>query len=215
MPGMNISWYGERCIRLEAKDGSVLIDPYDPKATGLRGPVIKDDLVLLSAYEQPASVLDRINPDALIVRGPGEYEKKGIAVKGILAHQDSQKGKELGLCTVWRLVADDMTICHLGALGAEKLTDEQLEDIGDPDILIIPVGGQSAFDPKAAAALATQIEPKVIIPVQFALPGSSSDAQKLEKFVKEIGLPMQKEDSFRIQKKQLPVDATLLVVLNA
>ncbi len=212
---MNISWYGHRCVRIESKEGSALIDPYDPKAVGLRGPVIKDDLVLLSAYEQPASVLERINPDALVVRGPGEYEMKGIAVRGILAHQDSQQGKELGLCAIWRIVADDISICHLGALGAEKLTDQQLEDIGDPDILIIPVGGQSALDPKAAAALATQIEPKIIIPVQYAFSGASYEAEKLEKFTKEIGLPVQKEETLRIQRSKLPVDQTLLITLAA
>jgi L-ascorbate metabolism protein UlaG (beta-lactamase superfamily) len=212
---MQITWYGHRCVRLEAKEGSVLVDPYDPKAIGLRGPVIKDDVVLLSAYEQPRAVMERINPDAFIAASPGEYEKKGVAIRGILAHQDSQNGRELGLCTIWRMTIDDITLCHLGALGAEKLTDQQMEDIGDPDILIVPVGGQSALDPKAAAALATQIEPKIIIPVQFALPDASYSAEKLDKFVKEIGLPVQKEDTLRIQKKQLPVDQTLLIALKA
>lgn len=203
---MNISWYGHRCIRLEAKEGSVLVDLFDPKETGLRGPAVKDDLVLLSAYAQPKSVLERLTDGAFVVRGPGEYEKKGIAVRGVQAYQDSQKGKELGLCSIYTLIADDLTVCHLGALGQETLTDAQLEAIGDVDILIIPAGGQSALDPKAAAALATQIEPKVIIPV---------GAEKPDKFIKELGLPVQKTDSYRIQKKQLPVDQTLLVVLGA
>ena len=203
---MNITWYGERCVRIESKEGSVLIDPFDPKETGMRGPVIKDDVILLSAYDQSKEVLARLNDDAFIVRGPGEYERKGIAIHGIQAYQDSQQGRELGLCTIYRLTADDLTVCHLGALGQEKLTDEQLEAIGDPDILIIPAGGQSALDPKAAAALANQIEPKIIIPVQ---------SEKAERFIKELGLPVQKMQSLRIQKKQLPTDQTLLVILEA
>lgn len=202
---MNISWYGQRCIRLETKEGSVLVDPFDPKGTGLRGPAMKDDIVLLSAYEQPKSVLERLEDGAFVVRGPGEYEKKGIAIRGVQAYQDSQKGKELGLCSVYTVVAEDLTVCHLGALGQGELTDEQVEAIGDPDVLIVPVG-QSALDAKAAAALATRIEPKVIIPV-----GSDSP----DKFVKELGLPVQKTESFRVQKKLLPADQTLLVVLAA
>jgi L-ascorbate metabolism protein UlaG (beta-lactamase superfamily) len=202
---MNISWYGHRCVRLEAKEGSVLVDPYDPKEVGLRGPAVKDDLVLMSAYEQSKAVLERVNDDAFVVRGPGEYEKKGIAVRGVQAHQDSQGGKELGLCSLYAIMADEISVCHLGALGQEKLTDEQLEAIGDPDILIIPVG-QGALDAKSAAALVTLIEPKVIIPV---------GADKPDRFIKEMGLPVQKMDSFRIQKKQLPVDQTILVVLNS
>ncbi len=212
---MNISWYGYRCIRIEAKEGSILIDPYDPKEVGLRGPNVKDDLVLVSDAAPSREVLERIGSEAFVVRGPGEYERKGIAVRGIQAFSDSQQGRELGLCTIYCIVAEDMTICHLGGIGQEKLTPEQLETIGDPDILILPVGGQSALDPKAAAALCNEIEPKIIIPVQFALPDARYSAEKADKFIKEIGLSPQKTDTLRIAKKQLPADQTQLFILNA
>jgi len=212
---MNISWYGYRCIRIEAKEGTVLVDPYDPKEIGLRGPTVKDDLVLVSSYEPGEAVLERINDEALVIRGPGEYECKGIAVRGIQSWADSQQGKELGLSAIYCIVAEDISVCHLGATGQGKLTDEQVEAIGDPDILIIPVGGQSALDAKAAAEIASQIEPKIIIPVQFALPGAAYEAAKLEKFVKEMGLSVEKIDTLRIAKKTLPVDQTRLVVLEA
>ena len=200
---MVITWYGQRCVRLEAKEGSILIDPFG-KDAGLRGPRINDDIVLVSAYDIPAGVADQVPEGSLFIHGPGEYERKGIAVTGIQAHQDSQQGKELGLATIYRIVADELTVCHLGALGQATLTDEQLEAIGDPDILIIPVGGQSALDAKAAAALCNQIEPKIIIPVQFEQP---------DKFIKEMGVTPEKEDKLRIAKKQLPTDQTRLVIL--
>lgn len=212
---MNITWYGHRCIRIESKEGSVLVDPFDSKKIGLRGPNVGDDLVLLSEADPGSAVLERINDASFVVRGPGEYERKGIAVRGIQAWQDTQKGKELGLCTIYNIVAEDISICHLGAVGQEKLTSEQLEVIGDPDILIIPVGTQSAFDVKAAVALVTEIEPKIVIPIQFSLPNASYEAGTLEKFVKEIGLPPENMDKLRIVKKQLPVDLTQLVVLEA
>ena len=200
---MNISWYGQRCVRIESREGSVLVDPFDPKEAGLRGPVINDDLVLLSAYDEPASVLDRIGESALTIRGPGEYERKGIAVHGIPAFQDSQSGRELGLCTIYRVMAEDVTVCHLGALGQGALTDEQLEAIGDPDILIVPPGVQSALDAKSLSAMVTAIEPKVIISLD-----------DYNAFLKQVGLTPQKTDTYRIQKKQLPVDQTSLVVLS-
>lgn len=211
---MNIIWYGHRCVRLETKEGDVLIDPFDPKVVGLRGPNIKDHLVLVSDAMPSRDVMSRINEDAFVIRGPGEYERRGIAVRGIQAARDSQRGRELGLCTIYCVVAEEMSLCHLGALGQEKLTAEQLEAIGDPDILILPVGGQSALDVKVAAELATQIEPKIIIPVQYALPNATYEAGTLEKFTKEIGLTPQKTDTFRIAKKSLPADQTQLVVLN-
>lgn len=215
MRGMNITWYGARCVRIESKEGSVLIDPFDPKEIGLRGPTIKDDLVLLSEAAPSKTVLERINDDALLIRGPGEYEKKGIAVRGIQAYQDSQQGRELGLCSIYMVVAEEMIICHLGACGQEKLTDQQMELIGDPDILIIPVGGQSALDAKAAASLANQIEPKIIVPIQFAVSGASYDAEKVDKFIKELGIEAEHMEKLRIVKKLLPTDKTQLVVLQS
>ncbi len=212
---MNISWYGNRCIRIEAKEGTILIDPFDPKATGLRGPTIKDDLVLISEAAPEKEVLERINDEAFVIRRAGEYERKGIAVRGIQAAADSQEGRELGLATIYTIIAEDISICHLGACGQDKLTPEQLEVIGDPDILIIPVGGQSALDAKVATEFASQIEPKIIIPVQYAIDGAKYEADKLDKFVKQIGLTPQTVDSYRISKKQLPTDQTQLVVINA
>lgn len=212
---MNISWYGHRCIRIEAKEGTVLVDPFDPKVVGMRGPTIKDDLVLLSDGAPDKEVLERINDEAFIIRGAGEYERRGIAVRGIQAYADSQEGRELGLATIYTIIAEEVSVCHLGTCGQGKLTPEQLEVIGDPDILIIPVGGQSALDAKVAAEFASQIEPKIIIPIQFAVDGAKYEADSVEKFVKEVGLTPQYVDSFRVAKKQLPTDQTQLIIINA
>lgn len=211
---MNISWYGYRCVRIEAKEASILIDPFG-KEVGLRGPRINDDLVLVSEPVLAKDIALQIPETSLCIKNPGEYERHGAAVRGIQGWADSQHGKELGLATIYTIVAEEMSVCHLGAIGQEKLTDEQMEAIGDPDILIIPVGGQSALDAKAAAQIAMQIEPKIIIPVQFAVTGANYEAEKVDKFVKELGLPVEKMESFRIAKKQLPVDQTRVIVLES
>ena len=202
---MEISWYGSRCVRVQAKDGSLLIDPFDPKEVDLRAPSTSDDIVLVSSAVVSSDVIDRAG-GAFIIKGPGEYERKGIAIRGMGAFQDSQNGSELGRCTIYKIIADEISLCHLGALGQEKLTPEQLETIGDPDILFIPASGQGALDAKVAAEIANQIEPKIIIPIGFE---SSPD-----KFLKEIGLPAEKMESFKISPKQLPVDRTMVVVLT-
>lgn len=212
---MNISWYGHRCVRIESKDGTVLIDPFDPKEIGLRGPSINDDIVAMTSFVMPPAVEDKITDQSFVIRGPGEYERKQIAIKGTLSYQDSQEGKELGLSTIYTLITEDVSVCHLGALGQGELTSSQIEFIGEPDILIIPVGGQGAFDAKVAVAVANTIEPKIIIPVGFSLSNASYDADPVEKFVKELGLTPQNMETLRTNKKQLPMDQTILVVLSA
>ena len=51
--------------------------------------------------------------------------------------------------TIYVLKAEELNICHLGDLG-HILTDHQVEDIGDVDILMIPVGGTYTVDAKTA-----------------------------------------------------------------
>lgn len=211
---MNISWYGHRCFRIEAKEGSVLIDPFG-KDVGLRAPRIKDDVVLITTGGQASRAgLSEMNPETFVITGPGEYERKGISIHGVQAYGDKTGGSTQGLTTLYRIVAEDISVCHLGALGQDQLTDEQIELIGDVDILMVPVGDKEVLDAKAAAAIVNEIEPKIIIPMQYKVPGLALDADGVEKFVKELGLTPEKTDKLRIANKTLPVEETKLVILQ-
>ena len=210
---MTITWFGQSCFRIEAKDASILIDPFS-KEIGLKPPRIKDDIVLVTHEHHDHNNLDGINPEAFVIRNPGEYEKSGVAVYGVLSYHDKVGGKERGLNSIYIIKAEDMTICHLGDLGQEKLTDEQVETIGDVDILMIPVGGTYTIDHKEAVAVISQIEPKMIIPMHYKLPGSTSDLAGVDKFVKELGLSPEKVDKLKIVKKNLPLEEMKLIILE-
>src|SRR5205823_2585208 len=105
--------------------------------------------------------------------------------------------------TIYVIKAEDMTVAHLGDLG-HKLTDKQIEDMGDVDILMIPVGGTYTIDAKTAVEVISQIEPKVIIPMHYMVEGHApSPLDGPDKFVKELGLDAEKLDKYKIVKKNL------------
>lgn len=210
---MTISWFGHSCFRIEAKEGSILIDPFG-KEVGLRPPKIKDDLVLVSHGHYDHSNTQEAGPESFIIDHPGEYERKGIHVQGIPSFHDKVQGAERGLNTIYVIKAEDMTICHLGDFGQEKLDDAQVEAIGDVDVLMVPVGGTYTTDAKEAAAVVSQVEPKIIIPMHYKLPGLKVEVDGPEKFVKEIGLTPEKLDKYRVAKKLLPVEETKLVMFQ-
>ncbi|HXV26621.1 MAG TPA: MBL fold metallo-hydrolase, partial [Candidatus Paceibacterota bacterium] len=79
---MNISWHGQSCFRIEVKGASILIDPFD-KDIGLRPPKVKDDIVLITHDHYDHNASGDAPEGALIVRGPGEYESKGVRIRGI------------------------------------------------------------------------------------------------------------------------------------
>lgn len=206
---MQVVWFGQRCCRFEAKEGSVLIDPFG-KEVGLRGPRLRGDLILSSTGILPGDPEE----DSFVISNPGEYERKGISVRGLGAYRDDVQGAEHGLSTIFILKMEEMTLCHLGALGQTQLTNEQLSTIGDVDVLFIPVGGHDVIDAKAAAHVVSQIQPKIIVPIQFAMKGSPYKADGVEVFVKAVGLEAETVEKLRLAKKTLPVEETLLYVMT-
>ena len=209
---MTITWFGQACFRIEAKEGSLLIDPFS-KEIGLKPPRIKDDVVLVTHQHMDHNNIEDANPEAFIIQNPGEYENHGIAIRGIQTFHDNKEGTERGLNTVYVIKAEDMTIAHLGDLG-HTLTDKQIEDIGDVDILMIPVGGTYSIDAKTATEVITQIEPKVVIPMHYKVGGLAVPLDGPEKFVKELGLTPEKVDKYKIQRKLLPAEEVKLVIFE-
>ncbi len=210
---MTITWFGHSCFRLETKNSSILIDPFD-KEIGLKPPKIKDDIVLVSHDHFDHNNLGGMNPGAFVINTPGEYEKQGVYVRGIMSYHDKEEGKERGYNTIYVIRDEDMTVCHLGDLGQAKLTDAQVEDIGDIDILMIPVGGKYTIDYKEAVEVIGQIEPKIVIPMHYKLKDLNLDVDGPDKFLKEVGLTPEKVDKFKIAKKLLPVEEMKLVMLT-
>jgi L-ascorbate metabolism protein UlaG (beta-lactamase superfamily) len=209
---MIITWYGQSCFRLEAKEGSVLIDPFS-KEIGLKPPRIKDDVVLVTHQHYDHNNIEDANPEAFIIQNPGEYENHGIAIQGIQSFHDNKEGTERGPNTIYTIKAEELNICHLGDLG-HVLTDQQVEDIGDIDILIIPVGGVYTIDGKTAVEVINQIEPKIVIPMHYKVPGLTVALDGPEKFIKELGLTPEKVDKYKISKKLLPAEEIKLVVFT-
>lgn len=208
---MTISWFGHSCFRIESKDGSILIDPFS-KEIGLRPPKIKDDLVLVTHQHFDHNNTEGAEPGTFIIEGPGEYEKQGVAVRGIFSYHDNSEGKERGINTIYCLKTEDIKVCHLGDLGQDKLTDEQVEAIGDIDILMIPVGGNYTIGAKQATGVITQIEPKIIIPMHYKVPGLTVDIDGPEKFLKELGLEAEKVEKYKVTHKTLPTEETKLIM---
>jgi len=190
-----------------------LIDPFS-KEIGLKPPKIKDDIVLVSHGHDDHNNIEEINPEAFLINTPGEYEKKGIAIRGISSYHDKVEGKERGLNTIYIMKAEDMTICHLGDLGQEKLTENQVDEIGDIDILLVPVGGNYTINYKEAIEVIGQIEPKIIIPMHYKIKDLKVDLEGPEKFMKELGLTPEKVDKYKISKKFLPLEEMKLVILE-
>ena len=104
-------------------------------------------------------------------------------------------------------------ICHLGDLGQVPAT-ERLEQLSQADILLIPIGGATGLSQEQAAEVVSQLEPKVLIPMQYRTEIGDRDLQPLDTFAKLIGVEIPEAvDKYAPRQADLK-DAMELVVLT-
>lgn len=215
---MDIYWYGQACFKLKGKNASVIIDPYDPNFTGLKLPKdFSSDTVLVSHHHedhnntQAVTGVQGANP--MVFDRPGEYEVAGAVITGISSFHDNTAGSERGTNTIFNIFLDNLDIVHLGDLGQSKLTEEQIAEIGQTDILLVPVGSVYTIDAKAASEIVSQLEPKIIIPMHYKTEGLKFELEGVENFLKEMGaegaVPQPK---LSITKEKLPEEPQVIVL---
>lgn len=210
---MIIQWFGHSFFRFDTKNKVIAIDPYSETATGLKPSRFKADILLITHQQEDHNNKSVIMDDPFILEGPGEVETGGICIEGLSSFHDKKSGQARGENTIYLLESEDITICHLGDLGEPKLKEETLEKVADADILLIPVGGNYTINHEEAVSFINQIEPKIIIPMHYALPKLKIKLDPLDKFIKSISKKPEVVDKLVIRKNNLP-DETKLIVLN-
>ena len=179
-------WFGHNCFRIRAREATVLTDPVD-RSTGYAMAKQTADVVTISHEHAGHINLNAVKPEFQVIRGPGEYEIHDIFVTGIRTYHDDANGKERGYNTVYLIELEGIVVCHLGDLG-HALTEEQAEAMSNVDVLLVAAGGGDVLDPAKAAELIGQLEPKVVIPMQYATPLGDAKLGSLETFCKELGV---------------------------
>jgi len=216
---MNIIWRGQSLFEIATsrrKNGQVtiVIDPFSPEL-GLRLPKLEADIVLCTHSHFDHNNVKAVGGRPFLIEGPGEYEIKEVFIQGIPAFHDDSQGKERGKITIFTIEAEELRLCHLGDLGQKELTSEQLEKIGEIDILMIPVGGVYTISAKEAVKIMSQIEPKIIIPMHYALPKLKTKLEGVDKFLKTMGIKkIELENKLTIKKKDLSEEEAKIILLN-
>ena len=183
---MDISWLGHSCFKIKGSHATVITDPYSPSlGYSLGKPTAR--IVTVSHQHPGHSYVQGIGGEPRVITGPGEYEISGILIIGIATFHDAERGGKRGRNTIYLMEVDEVSVCHLGDLG-HVLTAEQAEELGNVDILLLPVGGVSTINAPAAAEVVRRLEPKVVIPMHYKTEALSWELEPVGRFLKEIGV---------------------------
>lgn len=214
---MNITWYGHSCFKIQGKDVTLITDPFG-KETGLKPPSTSADIVTISHEHYDHNNRAAIKGEPFVIDGPGEYEVKKVVMRGVESAHGEEKGEEKTTNTIFLIIMEDIRICHLGDLGEKALSAEQLGAIGEVDILFIPIGGAYTINAKEAEAIISQIEPRVIIPMHYKVPGVKGGLEKLDDakaFCQDCNLNMKETVSkVSFKKKDLPEEEPQYIIMD-
>lgn len=216
---MILTYHGHSTFKLKGKRGTVITDPY-ADSIGLHLARTSADIVTISHHHSDHDAVDKVAGTArrerpFIIDEPGEYEVGRISVFGTPTFHDATGGSERGTNTVYTILLDNLRVCHLGDLGHE-LTSDQLEAIGDIDILLCPVGGHYTIGPELAVKTIRAIEPGIVIPMHYKTEAHNqemfADVKPLEAFFNEYGLSPQPIEKLDISNTQVPEETELMVL---
>ncbi|MFH0803694.1 MAG: MBL fold metallo-hydrolase [Candidatus Tagabacteria bacterium] len=205
---MVITYYGLSCFKIQSGDTTLVFD-----LPAIKAPRFHADIILQSHdYD-----VEKIQEDSFLIDSPGEYEVKGVYVRGLKSYGDSSSGKKRGLNTVYVLRLENMDLCFLGDFGEKELRPELKEGIGKIDILFVPVVGE--LDAEDARNIINQIEPAVAIPAHYSEDPPAGEAGKkgdvLKKFLGEMGQKdIKPQEKLSIKKKDIKENGTEVVVLE-
>ena len=213
---MELIWYGHACFRLKDRNITLVTDPYD-KSVGFNLPRPKADIVTISHESPHHSYLAGVKGEFKVIDGPGEYEIGGVFVTGVnlspskkSANDDTPPRRN----NVYVIYMDNIAVCHLGDLN-QIPTQNQVEDMGSIDVLLVPVGGYNALNAAQAAEVISLIEPLIVIPMHYKLPGAEVELDPVDKFLKEMGITKPDiQQTLKLTPSSLP-EETQVVLMEA
>lgn len=194
---MVITHHGGQFFKITFGDVTLAFDPIS-KQSKRTGTKFKADIAFVSLQHPDYNGIDQVTHGGkapAVVKGPGEYEFGQVTVRGFgvkTTYEDVERFN-----TIYQVRLEDTNIVFLGALGSAEIEPKILGELGDIDILFVPIGGGDVLDVPAASKLAVKLEAKLIIPMHFA-------KHSLEAFLKEIGAEGVKPiDKLTIKKKEV------------
>lgn len=195
---MVLNYFGNGCFRLQSGDTSILLDPENNR--------LKADVTLrtLTPAADPlgADAASAASENVATISFPGEYEIKGIEILGLpIPSESTEKFVKTAYAVQW----EDMKFVFLGYL-SRPMDAALMEELSEPDVLVLPAGGGHFLEPDVAAKIAKQLEARVVVPSFCKAPDA---------FLKALGKKAEKSEKFVFRQKDIAGDKGRPVILRA
>jgi L-ascorbate metabolism protein UlaG (beta-lactamase superfamily) len=207
---VDISWYGLSCFRISERGQiTVVTDPFSD-AIGLRAPQLKADVVTVSHDEPGHNNVEVVKGPPYILTGPGEYEVGGVFIMGLALHNVKEETPRRNVG--YAIEYENLTVLHLGDL--DHVPEQSvIEEIGEVNVLLVPVGGGAGLKANEAAEVVSLIEPHYVVPMHYAQDGLALELDPVERFLRAMGVTSPQEtDMLRVNAASLPEQPQVVIL---
>ncbi|MBP9710854.1 MAG: MBL fold metallo-hydrolase [Candidatus Pacebacteria bacterium] len=204
---MVITYLGGECFKITQGDLTIALNP-PSKDSSFKASKFGSDIVLTTLNHEDFNGAEQMSfgeREPFVITGPGEYEVRGVSVRGFGA--ETEYGGEKGINTIYSIALEGMDLVFLGALGSSTLPQAAKAELDEIDILFLPIGGDGVLDHAEAYKLAVQLEPKVVVPMHYT-------PETLKKFLKEAGEEITPVDKLTLKRKDLEGKEGEIIVLS-
>ncbi|MEN6479799.1 MAG: MBL fold metallo-hydrolase [Anaerolineales bacterium] len=209
---MEIVWYGHACFRLRGRGSAVVTDPFRSDL-GYELPRLTGTVVTIShdhSYHNEARV---VRGSPYVITGPGDYEIGGVFITGIRTNAEPKTTPPNLRNTAYVIEIEGLNICHLGNL-LDVPTQQQAEDLGPIDVLLLPVGGNSTLPAARAVEVVNVLEPRIVVPMMFRTADLHADLGPVESFLTEMAIDeVQTEELLKLTKSDLPEETAVRLLV--
>jgi L-ascorbate metabolism protein UlaG (beta-lactamase superfamily) len=214
---MKVKWLGHAAFLITSEKGvKIVTDPYTAGGA-LKYAEVKEpaDVVTVSHEHFDHNNVASVGGKPQVFRGPAPLEVKGVKFSGVATFHDDTKGSQRGKNMITCMDVDGVRVCHLGDLG-HPLSAQEAAQVGNVDVLLIPVGGFYTIDAATATAVAAQLKPKVIIPMHVKNERCDFPVATVDDFLKDkknVTRATESETEFKAGK--LPAETRIIVLKPA
>ena len=155
---MEIFNLGHACFKIEGKDLSFVIDPYqDNSVPNLKLPRVSANYVFKSHEHSDHNAIDLIKC---------EFTNEELKYETIVVPHDHHNGEHRGLNKIHIFYVDGLKIIHTGDLGCIPGQDI-LDKMKNADLLLIPINGHFTVSSSEVAEILKAIQPRLTIPMHY------------------------------------------------
>ncbi len=195
---MKIKNLGWSTFQLTVGEISLITDPLALKESGLSFTKVKTDVVLYTDKKligkeeilKENDLLKKVEPEhresIIEISSPGEFE-----IGGVMVRRDVEAPFYLIDETILRVV-------YMGLLD-NSFDTSSTKDLGDVDVLILPIGNGSLFiDYDKIEKVINNVDPTILLPCAYKQDGLKvgKDIKSREDFIKYFGFTNVRDESY-------------------